>query len=59
MAAVLSAGLIASVDIDTFWAHIQGFRHLMAESDAALTFDESRRSPSPRMASRLASRLAP
>ncbi|RKG60826.1 hypothetical protein D7X30_07930 [Corallococcus sp. AB011P] len=42
VAAVLSAGLIAYVGIDTFWALIQGFRHLMAESDAALTFDELR-----------------
>nr|WP_253899671.1 hypothetical protein [Corallococcus carmarthensis] len=42
VAAVLSAGLIAYVGIDTFWALIQGFRHLMVESDAALTFDELR-----------------
>ncbi|RKG87020.1 hypothetical protein D7W82_14875 [Corallococcus sp. CA049B] len=42
VAAVISAGLIAYVGIDTFWALIQGFRYLMAESDAALTFDELR-----------------
>ncbi|WP_375743096.1 hypothetical protein NR800_31990 [Corallococcus interemptor] len=42
VAAVLTAGLIAYVGIDTFWALIQGFRYLMAESDAALTFDELR-----------------
>ncbi|MBN8469959.1 hypothetical protein JYJ95_25905 [Corallococcus exiguus] len=42
VAAVLSAGLIAYVGIDTFWALIQGFRLLMAESDAALTFGELR-----------------
>nr|WP_249347194.1 hypothetical protein [Corallococcus exiguus] len=42
MAAVFSAGLVGYLGIDTFWALIQGFRHLMAESDAALTFDELR-----------------
>ncbi|GMU04829.1 SitA5 family polymorphic toxin [Corallococcus caeni] len=42
VAAVISAGLIAYVGIDTFWALIQGFRYLMVESDAALTFDELR-----------------
>ncbi|CAM4006924.1 hypothetical protein COEX109129_03865 [Corallococcus exiguus] len=42
VAAVLTAALIGYVGIDTFWALIQGFRHLMAEADAALTFDELR-----------------
>nr|WP_242592639.1 hypothetical protein [Corallococcus exiguus] len=42
VAAVLTAALIGYVGIDTFWALIQGFRQLMAESDAALTFDELR-----------------
>ncbi|AFE03708.1 hypothetical protein COCOR_00792 [Corallococcus coralloides DSM 2259] len=42
VAAVLTAALIGYVGIDTFWALTQGFRHLMAESDAALTFDELR-----------------
>ncbi|AFE05311.1 putative lipoprotein [Corallococcus coralloides DSM 2259] len=42
VAAVLTAALIGYVGIDTFWALIQGFRHLMAESDAALTFDALR-----------------
>ncbi|WP_404362527.1 hypothetical protein ACIHQR_21705 [Corallococcus coralloides] len=42
VAAVLTAALIGYVGVDTFWALIQGFRHLMAESEAALTFDELR-----------------
>nr|WP_242589432.1 hypothetical protein [Corallococcus macrosporus] len=42
VAAVLTAALIAYVGIDTFWGLIQGFRHLMVEADAALTFDELR-----------------
>ncbi|GMU06229.1 hypothetical protein ASNO1_24820 [Corallococcus caeni] len=42
VAAVLTAALIAYVGIDTFWGLIQGFRQLMVEADAALTFDELR-----------------
>jgi hypothetical protein len=42
VAAVLSVALIAYVGVDTFWALIQGFRHLIEEADRAVTFDELR-----------------
>ena len=42
VAAVLTAALIIYVGVDTFWGLIQGFRHLMAEADRAVTFDELR-----------------
>ncbi|RYZ40116.1 MAG: hypothetical protein EOO71_17460, partial [Myxococcaceae bacterium] len=42
VAAVLTAGVILYVGIDTFWGLVQGFRRLMVESDRAVTFDELR-----------------
>jgi len=42
VAAVLTVSLIIYVGVDTFWGLIQGFRHLMAEADRAVTFDELR-----------------
>ncbi|CAM3286161.1 hypothetical protein G4177_12920 [Corallococcus sp. ZKHCc1 1396] len=42
VAAVLTAGVILYVGLDTFWGLVQGFRRLMVEADRAVTFDELR-----------------